>query len=187
MGKVFIQGAALAIAGILAVLLDGWFGLGLGSVLFGLAVGGILGIVAEGGPVGRIGAFLIGVLTAMVVYVVRVLFLNDSSLGLSLAVLIALVVIVGLSGLTANRLPLWAGLLGLALVTGAYETSFVAAPQNVTVELLEFTTMALVPAALAFLAVSVVGGIGNQEDSGGSGGGGQQEQSPTVSLSKSEG
>ena len=79
------------------------------------------------------------------------------------------------------------GLLGLALVTGAYETSFVAAPQNVTVELLEFTTMALVPAALAFLAVSVVGGIGNQEDSGGSGGGGQQEQSPTVSLSKSEG
>jgi len=184
MGKVFLQGAALAIAGILSVLLDGWLNLGLGSVLFGLAVGGILAAVAEGGPVGRIGAFLIGVLAGMVVFVVRVLFLNDSSVGRIIAVLIALVVIVGLAGLTSNRLPLWAGLLGLALVTGGYEAVFVNAPQNVTSQMLEYTTMALVPAALAFLAVSLVGGFSKPEESGGSP---TQEQSPTVSLSKSEG
>jgi hypothetical protein len=156
MGKVFIQGVALAIAGFVAIALNQLLNLGLGSIAFGLLIGGILGLVSDGGPVGRVGAFVVGIVVAMVIYIVRVLFLNDSFGGQVLAMLITLGLLTVICALTAGKLPLWAALAGTALVTGAYETAFVAAPQNVTSELHSHTTAALVPAAFGFLAAVLV-------------------------------
>ena len=58
--------------------------------------------------------------------------------------------------LTAGRLPLWAGLLGSALVTGSYATYFENAPQNLLTEMPQYVTASLVPCALAFLAAVFV-------------------------------
>lgn len=156
MGKVFLQGLALLIAGIVALILNHFLNLGLGSILFGMAIGGILGLVGDGGAIGKAVAFVVGIIVAMALYIVRVLFLNDSFAGHVVVLLIGLVLITVICALTFGRLPLWAALAGVALVTGAYETSFVAASQNVTTELFQYTTMALVPAAFAFLATIFV-------------------------------
>lgn len=185
MGKVFIQGIALAIAGFVAIALNQMLNLGLGSIAFGLAVGGVLGLVSDGGPVGRVGGFLVGILVALIMYVVRVLFLNDSFAGQVVAMVLALGIITVICALTFGKLPLWTALLGVGLVVGAYETSFVAAPQNLTSELLQYTTTALVPAALGFLAAVFVANRGGA--GGKTGNTDVQEQSSTVSLSKSEG
>ena len=156
MGKVFIQGLALAIAGVVAIALNQLLDLGLGSIGFGLLVGGVLGLVSDGGPVGRIGGFVVGIIVALVVYIARVLFLNDSFSGQVAAMVITLGLLTLVCALTSGRLPLWSALLGTALVVGAYETSFLANPANVTSELFQYTTMALLPAALGFLVVVFV-------------------------------
>jgi hypothetical protein len=158
MGKVFVQGLVLAVAGIVALILNQLLNLGLGSIAFGMCVGGVLGLIgqADGGPVGRAGGFVIGIVVALVFYIVRVLVLPASFGGQVVAIVLALALITIVCALTGGRIPLWSGLLGIALVVGSYETSFVAAPQNVTTELFQYTTMALVPAALAFLAAVFV-------------------------------
>lgn len=156
MGRVFIQGLVLIVAGFVCLLLNQVLNLGLGSIVFGLCIGAILGLVSDGGPVGRAGAFVVGIVVAIVTYLVRVLFLNDSLAGNVVLLLLTLGIITLVAGLTAGRLPLWAILAGAALVTGAYETSFVAASQNVQTELFQYTTMALVPAAIGFLAAIFV-------------------------------
>lgn len=154
MGNTFVQGLAVLIAGLVALVLNNFLNLGLGSIAFGLLIGAVLGLVSRenGGPVGRVGAFIIGIIVAMVVYIVRVLLLNPSFAGEVLALIVGLGLLTLICGLTSGRLPLWAALLGTALVVGAYETSFVDAPQNVTSELFQYATMALVPAALGYLA-----------------------------------
>jgi hypothetical protein len=152
MGKVFLQGLALLIAGLVALILNHFLNLGLGSIVFGLAIGGILGLVGDGGAIGRAGAFVVGIIVALVQYIVRVLFLNDSFAGNVVVIIIGLLLVTVVCALTSGRLPLWAALAGVALVTGAYETAFVDSPQNVTTQLFQYTTMALVPAAFGFLA-----------------------------------
>jgi hypothetical protein len=187
MGKVFIQGLALAIAGFVAIALNNLLDLGLGSIVFGLLVGGVLGLVSDGGPVGRIGGFLVGVLVALIMYLVRVLFLNDSFAGQVVGLLVSLAIVTVICALTAGRLPLWSALLGSALVVGAYETSFIDNPANVQSELLQYTTMALVPAALGFLAAIFVADKPEAPDGRQNTDNNQEEQSSTVSLSKNEG
>lgn len=156
MGKVFLQGAVLLVAGIVVLAINQVLNLGLGSITFGLAVGGVLGLVSDGGPVGRIGSFLVGVVVALVHYLVQVLFLNGSFAGLVVTLVIAFGLITVICALTSGRLPLWAALLGVALVVGAYEAAFVDSPQDITTQLFQYTTMALVPAAIGFLAVIFV-------------------------------
>lgn len=158
MGKTFVQGLVLLVAGIVALALNQVLNLGLGSITFGLAIGGVLGLIsfADGGPVGRMGGFIIGLIVALVMYIVRVLVLNDSFSGQVATLVISLALLTVICALTGGRIPLWSTLLGAALVVGAYEPAFIAAPQNVQTELIQYTTMALVPAALGFLAAIFV-------------------------------
>lgn len=152
MAKTFIAGGALLAAAALAILLDGLLGLGLGSVLLGVAIGGALGLGAAGSAVGRLGSFLVGFGAALVAYLLRILVLNDSPVGLWLFAAFVIVVVTIASGATGNRLPLWAGLLGAVAVVGSYEAAFLASPQNIQAELFSSASTTLVPISLAFLA-----------------------------------
>ena len=156
MGRVFLQGLVIAIAGIVALALNQVLNLGLGAIAFGLAMGAVLGLVSDGGPVGRVGSFIVGMLIAMVLFVMQALLLNDSFVGLVLQIVIGFGHITLICALTAGRLPLWAGLLGSALVTGSYATYFENAPQNLLTEMPQYVTASLVPCALAFLAAVFV-------------------------------
>jgi hypothetical protein len=182
MGKVFIQGLALAIAGVVAIALNQLLDLGLGSIGFGLLIGGVLGLVSDGGPVGRIGGFVVGIIVALVMYIVRVLLLNESFAGQVTAMVITLAVLTVVSALTLNRIPLWSGLLGTALVVGAYETSFIANPANVTSELIQYTTMALLPAAIGYLGVVFVAHRSSSADGADEAQDSTDQQQPTAAA-----
>lgn len=156
MARTFISGVALAVAAALAIAMDSALGLGLGSVLFGVAVGGALGLSVDGSAAGRAGAYAVGVVVAVAAYLVRVLLLPDSSAGLIVFAVLAVLVTTAVCALTGGRLPLSGGLLGLATIAGGYEAAFVAAPQNVQAEIVAFGARAVVPVGLAFLAVCLI-------------------------------
>lgn len=156
MGKTFVQGLVILIAGIVALALNQLLNLGLGSITFGLAVGGVLGLVSDGGPVGRVGAFIVGMIVTMVLFVLSVLVLNTTFVGQVLTVVIGIGLITVICALTGGRLPLWAGLMGAILVAGAYSSAFAANPAGILTELPQYTTQALVPAALGFLGAVFV-------------------------------
>ena len=193
MGKVFIQGGALALAGIAAVLVEQILGLGLGYMTLGLIIGGILGFSTQGSPLGRVLAFLLGILVGAVVYVLRVLVLNESAAGEALGPLIGLALITLVCGLTAGRLPLISALLGSALIVGSYEATFQLAPQNVATDLFPLDSLQNIPATATFaaafgylwavLVTSLVGSDSDEKTERS----GEQGDSSTVSLSKSEG
>ena len=180
MGKIFISGLLVIVAGFIAILLDSLVGLGLGSVLLGIAVGGILGLSSDGSPIGRLGAFVVGFVVALVGYLVRILFLNDSVAGQMLYILLVVGLVTLVSALTRNRLPFVAGLLGVVAVVGAYEFAFVSAPQNVQTELFEYSARVLVPVALGYL-LALFAPIGDDNPPA------SQPMNPgNVSLQKSE-
>lgn len=156
MGKVFVQGLVILVGGIVVLALNEVLNLGLGAITFGIAMGGVLGLVSDGGPVGRVGSFVVGMVIAMALYVLQALLLNGSFLGSVVSIVIGLGLITVICAVTGGRLPLWAGLLGAALVTGAYQVSFNNAPQNLLTELPMAVTQALVPAAVGFLAAVFV-------------------------------
>lgn len=152
MGKTFIAGLLVIAAAVLAIVLDGALGLGLGSVLLGVAIGGALGLSTDGTPIGRLGAFLVGFLVALVGYLIRILLLNESTLGSILHILLVLGLVTVICGVTKNRLPLLSGLLGIAAMVGAYEFAFASSPANIQTEIFEYASRVLVPVALGFLA-----------------------------------
>lgn len=166
MGKVFVQGLVILVGGIVVLALNEVLNLGLGAITFGIAMGGVLGLVSDGGPVGRVGAFVVGIVIAMALYIVTALFLNGSFLGSVVGLVIALGLITVICAVTGGRLPLWAGLLGSALVTGAYQLAFNNAPQNLLTEMPLNVTQALVPAAVGFLAAVFVADRDTEKEPG---------------------
>lgn len=155
MARSFVTGGLLLAAVAVLLLLNSLLDLGLGSVLLGTALGGALGMLTVGGPIGRVGAFLVGFVITVVGYLVRVLLLNETGLGLFLFALLVIGVVTLVAGLTKGRMPLAAGLLGAASVVGGYEVLFSFAPQNITDQLVPAASAVLLPAAVAFFAATL--------------------------------
>ena len=74
---------------------------------------------------------------------------------LAVAAVLVVVLLAGICGLTRNRLPLWAGLLGVVSLVGAYEVSFAATPTAFATQATAAATTVALTTALGFL-VSVV-------------------------------
>lgn len=155
MARSFVTGGLLLAAVAVLLLLNSFLDLGLGSVMLGTALGGALGMLTAGGPIGRAGAFIVGFVVTVVGYLVRVLLLNETGLGLFLFALLVIGVTTLIAGLTKGRMPLAAGLLGSAAVVGGYEVLFNQAAQNITAELIPAASAVLLPAAVAFFAATL--------------------------------
>lgn len=151
MGRTFLAGLAVLGVAAITLVVDGALNLGLGNIMYGIAIGAALGLARGGSPLGRILAFVLGVFVAFIGYALRVLVLNSSALGLLVYMAIMIIIISGVCALTKNRAPLWAAFLGIVAVIGAYETMFLAAPQNLLSELPAQISTILFPAALAFI------------------------------------
>jgi hypothetical protein len=152
MGKTFGAGLLFIAAAIVTIVVASALNLEIDSVFFGLAIGGVLAFVSDRSAVGwRIGAFVVGLIVTMAGYLIRILALNESLIGQILFAVIVGILIMAICGLSSGRLPLWSGLLGAAFVIGAYESNFLAAPQDITTNLFTNVSMALVPMAIAFL------------------------------------
>ncbi len=165
MKRTLLTGVLLAVAGALAVYVGAWLNLGLRSSIYGAALGAVLGLVANHSVLGRLAAFLGGVVIAWIGYAVRAQFLPDSTSGQIIAVVVVVVLITGMTLLSFGRLPMWAGLLGGAALIGAYEELYSAAPYNFLSESVVVVSGLLVPVGFGFLVGVLSSSLwGDEED-----------------------
>jgi hypothetical protein len=125
----------------------------------GLAIGAVLGLVPDRMPAARAGAFAVGFVAAWGGFALRAGFLPDIPLGRALATAAVLAAVTAATAASVGRLPLWAGLLGVASFSGGYETTFSTNPAGfVTDSMTDATTLALA-VGLGFFAVTLVDGL----------------------------
>ena len=150
----FLVGLLLAVlAGVLAAV-SGPLSL---ETTWPLLLGAGVMLVPAGRPGWRLANLIVGFAAAWVGFALRAAVLPDVPLGRGLAVAAPILIVTAVAAATRNKLPLWAGLLGIAGYTGAYEAKFIAAPTDFIAQ--SFATMASVLLAVALGAVlaAVVG------------------------------
>ena len=169
MKRTVTTGLLLAVGGVLAVYVGSWLNLGLRATVFGASIGAVLGLVSDRSVVGRLAAFLIGVIGAWVGYALRAQFLPDVPSGEALALVIVVALITVMAVVSGGRFPMWAGLLGAAAHFGANEELYVAAPYNFLSESIVAVSSMLVPVAMGFLVGIVTSSMWGDDASDGAG------------------
>ena len=150
--RTLVAGSVLAVIAALLVAQGDIFGDDFPKVaLLGAACGAILGLVPDRAPVARIGSFLVGFVAAWVGYALRAGYLPDIPTGRAIAALIVIGVVTVVAVATANRLPLWGGLVGVVSMVGAYEFTFSATPTGFVTESMTAATSGLLGAAIGFI------------------------------------
>jgi len=182
MKRTVTTGLLLAVGGVLAVYVGSWLNLGLRATVFGASMGAVLGLVRDRSVVGRLAAFLIGVVVAWLGYAVRAQFLPDVPAGEALALVIVVALITVMAVVSGGRFPMWAGLLGAAALFGAYEELYVAAPYNFLSESVIAISSLLVPVAMGFLVGIVTSSMWGDDASDGAGWNDPQAASATAGL-----
>jgi hypothetical protein len=124
--------------------------------LLGGALGAVVALVPDRGPAARLGGFAAGFVAAWIGYAVRAALLPDTSGGRAVAVGLVVLLCVGVTALSMNRLPLWSTLLGTAALSGAYEFTYAAAPPEFLSTSFSTATTLLLNVAVGFLAAALV-------------------------------
>jgi len=157
MRKTLLAGLVLAVAAVVVVLVSAASGLELDSVaLLGAALGGVVALVPDRSPALRLGGFAAGFVAAWIGYFVRAALLPDTAGGRAVAVGLVVVMCVGATAASRDRLPLWSTLLGTAALSGAYELTYAAAPPEVLSTSVSTATALLFNVAVGFLAASFI-------------------------------
>jgi hypothetical protein len=155
--KTMIVGVLLAAVAGLLVNYGEVLGLELSRfALLGSAVGAALGLVPAGSPAGRAGAWSVGFLAAWVGYGLRAAVLPDTASGRAVAAVVVILAVSAVCALSVGFLPLWAGLLGVASLAGAYEVTFTAAPTTFAADSVTAVTTVALATALGFLSTSLL-------------------------------
>ena len=157
MRRTLVAGLVLAVAAVLVVLVSSGLDLELESVaLLGGALGAVVALVPDRSAPARLGGFAGGFLAAWIGYVVRAAMLPDTAAGRAVAVGLVVLLCVGITAVTMDRLPLWSTLLGTAALTGAYEFTYAAAPPELATTSVSTATTLLFNVAVGFLAAAFV-------------------------------
>jgi hypothetical protein len=157
MRRTLVAGVILAVAAVLMVLLSDTMDLELESVaLLGGALGAVVALVPDRTPLFRLLGFGAGFIAAWIGYGIRAQFLPDTAGGRAVAVGLVVLLCVGITAVTVDRLPLWSTLLGTAALAGAYEFTYAAAPPEFLSTSATTATTLLVSLAVGFLAAAFV-------------------------------
>lgn len=160
-------GAALAV--VAGALVDHGARLGAdlpATALLGLAAGAVLGLVPSGSAAGRAGGFLAGFAATWLAYGLRAGVLPDIPMGRAIAAVLVLSVITAVATATAERLPLWSGLVGAVALTGVYETTYTATPSAFGAESTVAATSVLLSAAFGFAVTMLASAFAPQPREG---------------------
>jgi len=161
MRKTVLAGVVLAVAAVVVVLLSSALDLQLESVaLLGGALGAVIALVPDRGPAARLGGFAAGFVAAWIGYAVRAALLPDTAGGRAVAVGLVVLLCVGVTVVSRDRLPLWSTLLGTAALSGAYELTYAAAPPEFLSTSVSTATTLLLNVAVGFLAAALVAPTG---------------------------
>ena len=157
MRRNLLTGVLLAAAAVLVVVLSATFDLELESVaLLGAALGAVVALVPDQGPVARLIGFTGGFVVAWIGYVVRAMYLPDTSSGRAVAVGLVVIACTAIAVASMERLPLWSTLLGAGAFAGAYEFTYNAAPPELLDTSVSTATTMLLTVGIGFLAASAV-------------------------------
>lgn len=157
MRRTLLVGGLLVVAAVVVVVLSDLLDLELEAVtILGLSAGAVVALVPDRSAAGRLVGFLTGFAAAWAGYLIRAGVLPDSLGGRIVAVVLVLVVCVAVAGATANRVPLWATLLGAGTMVGAFEQLYAAAPPEVVSNSLSTASALLMTSAVGFLVVALV-------------------------------
>jgi hypothetical protein len=154
--RILAAGGLLAVTAALLVDHGDHFGLALThSALLGLALGSVLGLIPGASPAGRVTGFAVGFVAAWAGYAARAGFLPDIPMGRAIAAFFVIVIVTALAAGTNGWAPLWAGLLGIGAIVGAYETAFTQLPTAFTTESVTAATTTALAVAFGFLATTI--------------------------------
>ena len=156
MRKSLLAGVVLAVAAMLVVAMSAALELDLESTaLLGVALGAVVALVPDRSPLVRLAGFAAGVVISWLGYVARAALLPDTASGRAVAVGIVVLLCVGVTAATMNRVPLWSVLLGTAGFAGAYEFTFAAAPPELPSTSVSTVTVLLFNVAVGFLVAAL--------------------------------
>ena len=157
MRRTWLVGGSLVGVAIVVVVLSDLLDLELEAVaVLGVATGAVVALVPDRSAAGRLVGFLVGFVAAWIGYLLRAGVLPDSLGGRVVAVALVMGVCVVAAGLSFNRVPLWATLLGAASMVGAFEYLYSAAPPEVVANSLSAATALLMTTAVGFLVVALL-------------------------------
>jgi hypothetical protein len=125
--------------------------------LLGAALGGVIGLVPDRLPWQRIAGFCAGFVIAWIGFALRAAVLPDTSPGRAVAAFIVIALCLVVSVVSGTRLPLWAQLVGVAAIVGAYESIYTDSPSQFLSESPTAATQVLLAAALGYLATAFLG------------------------------
>ena len=169
MRRTLVTGGLLAVFAALLAQFGGALGLEeIRSALLGAALGATLGLVpGRDNPLARAVGFLVGFVLGLVGYALRAGLLPDTGGGRALAAFLVIVLLTGVCAASLGWVPLWAGLLGVAAIAGAYEYAFGLDPTAFTSQSVTAATTVLLAAAVGFLVGAVGAAFAGSEDEDG--------------------
>jgi hypothetical protein len=97
-------------------------------------------------------------LAAWLGYALRAGVLPDIPMGRAIAAVVVVALVTAVAVATANRLPMWAGFVGVATLLGSYETTFAATPTSFVSDSMTAVTTSLLAASLGFLVAVIATG-----------------------------
>lgn len=152
-------GAAVAVAAGALTAAGGPFGADLPKVaLLGLAAGAVLGLVPARSFGGKLAGFVGGFGAVLVALSLQRTTLPDTGLGRALAAVVTVSIITAVATATAERAPLWAGLLGAATLTGAFAV-ITAGAIGTSTAAVTAATSSLLAAAVALTATTLLSAL----------------------------
>lgn len=125
------------------------------AAVLGVTLGAVLALVPHRSPVERMAGFAAGFGAAWLGYLVRTGLLPDIPLGRALTAVLVISLVTAVATATADRIPLWSGLVGIGALVGAYETAYLASPSDVAADSAVAATSVLLAAAFGFAATTV--------------------------------
>src|SRR5262249_34780865 len=142
---------------VLLIVLSSTLGLDVETVaLMGAGSGAVLALVPAASPQARVIGFLAGFVFSWLGYLVRAGFLPDTTAGPALGVGLVVILCTAVAGGTRDRIPLWSLLLGAAVLSGSYETTYIEAPSQVLRTSTSSSTSVLLAVAFGFFSAALV-------------------------------
>lgn len=155
--RTWLGGGLLLLAAVVVLIVSDLLDLELeGVALLGIALGAIIALVPDRTAAGRLVGFVVGFVAAWAGYLLRAGVLPDSLGGRIIALVVVLGICVAVAGAAHRYIPLWATLLGVAALVGAYEQHYTAAPPEVLSTSMSTATAVLMTTALGFLVAALV-------------------------------
>lgn len=125
------------------------------AALLGAALGGVLALVPAR-PVGKAIGFVLGALFALVGFALQAQLLPDVPMGHAVDAAAVVLLATAVAAASRGRLSLWAQLLGIAGMVGAYATTFALSPTTFLSDAPTAASAMLLASAVAFVVLSLL-------------------------------